>query len=45
MVMAGTIMDEGVSMSILSSIAWEEFGLPSLLLEMRNLIAFNKGTN
>jgi len=45
MVMAGTIIDEGASVSILSSIAWEALGSPSLLLEMRNQIGFNKGTS
>ena len=45
MVMAGTIIDEGVSMSILSSITWEVLGLPPLLPEMRNLTGFDKGTN
>ena len=45
MVMAGTIIDEGASMSILSSTAWKALGLPSLLPEMRNLTGFDKGTN
>jgi len=45
MVMASTIIDEGVSVSIVSSIAWEALGLPSLLLEMRNLTGFDKGTS
>ena len=45
MVMAGTIIDEGASVSILSSIAWEELGSPPLLPEMRNLIGFDKGTS
>ena len=37
MVMAGTIIDEGSPVSILSSIAWEALGSPLLLPEMRNL--------
>jgi len=45
MVMAGTIIDEGASVSILSSIAWEALGSPSLLPEMRNLTGFDKGTS
>jgi len=45
MVMAGTIIDEGASASILSSIAWKVLGLPSLLPEMRNLTDFDKGTS
>jgi len=45
MVMAGTIIDEGVSVSILSSIAWEVLGSLSLLPKMRNLTGFDKGTS
>lgn len=45
MVMAGTIIDEGASVSILSSIAWKALGSPSLLPEMRNLTGFDKGTS
>ena len=45
MVMAGTIIDEGASVSILSSTAWKALGSPSLLPEMRNLTAFDKGTS
>jgi len=45
MIMVGTIIDEGASVSILSSIAWEVLGSPSLLPEMRNLIGFDKGTS
>lgn len=44
MVMAGTIIDEGAYVGILSSIAWEALGSPSLLPEMRNLTGFDKGT-
>jgi len=45
MVMAGTMIDEGASMSILSSTTWKALGSPSLLPEMRNLTGFDKGTN
>ena len=43
--MAGTIIDEGASMSMLSSTAWKALGSPSLLPEMRNLTGFDKGTS
>ena len=43
--MVGTIIDEGASVSILSSTSWEVLGSPSLLLEMRNLTGFDKGTS
>jgi len=45
MVMAGTIIDEGASVSILSSTAWKVLGSPSLLPGMRNLTGFDKGTS
>ena len=45
MVMAGTIIDEGDTVSILSSTAWKALGSPSLLPEMRNLTGFDKGTS
>jgi len=45
MVTTGTIIDEGASVSILSSISWEALGSPSLLPEMRNLTGFDKGTS
>ena len=45
MVMAGTIIDEGDSMSILSSTSWKALGLPSLFPEMRNMTGFDKGTS
>ena len=45
MVMVGTIIDEGDSVSILSSTSWKAIGSPSLLLEMRNLTGFDKGTS
>ena len=43
--MVSTIIDEGASVSILSSTAWKALGSPSLLPEMRNLTGFNKGTD
>jgi len=45
MVMVGAIIDEGASVSILSSTSWKVLGLPSLLPEMRYLTSFNKGTS
>ena len=45
MVMAGTIIYEGASVSILSLTAWKALGSPSLLPEMRNLTCFEKGTS
>ena len=45
MIIVGTIIDEGASMSILSSTTWKALGSPSLLLEIRNLTGFNKGTS
>lgn len=43
--MAGTIIDEGASVSILSSTSWKALGSPSLLPELRNLTGFDKGTS
>jgi len=45
MIMVGTIIDEGASVSILSSTAWKALGSPSLLPKIRNLTGFNKGTS
>ena len=45
MVMAGTIIDEGSPVSILSSTAWEAIGSALLLPEMRNLIGFHRETS
>jgi len=42
MVMAGTIIDEGSPVSILSSTAWKALGSPLLLPEMRNLTGFHR---
>jgi len=43
--MSGTIIDEGASVSILSSTTWKALGLPSLFPETQNLSGFNKGTS
>ena len=45
MIMAGTIIDEGAFMSILSLTSWKVLGSPSLLPKIRNLSSFNKGTS
>ena len=45
MIMSSTIIDEGASMSVLSSTAWKVLGLPSLMPIKQNLSGFNKGTN
>jgi len=42
--MVSTIIDEGDSMSIPSSTTWKALGSPLLMLEMRNLTCFSKGT-
>lgn len=43
--MVSTIIDEGVSLSIVSPTSWKSLGSPLLLLEIRNLIGFDKGTS
>jgi hypothetical protein len=40
-----TLIDEGSSVSILSSIAWQALGCPPLALVTQNLLAFNRRTN
>ena len=45
MIMVGTIIDEGASVSILSSTTWKVIGSPSLLPEMRNMTGLDKGTS
>jgi len=45
MVMAGTIIDEGASVSILASKSLGALSSPLLLPEMRNLTGFDKGTS
>jgi hypothetical protein len=40
-----TLIDEGSSISILSSIAWKALGCPSLVPVTQNLLAFNKRTS
>jgi hypothetical protein len=40
-----TLIDEGASISILSSIAWKALGCPQLTLVTQNLLAFNRITS
>jgi hypothetical protein len=40
-----TLIDEGASDSILSSIAWQDFSYPQLVLVTQNLLAFNRRTS
>jgi hypothetical protein len=40
-----TLIDEGSSVSILSSIAWQALGCPPLALVTQNLLAFNRRTS
>jgi hypothetical protein len=40
-----TLIDEGSSVSILSSIAWKTLGCPSLVPVTQNLLAFNRRTS
>jgi hypothetical protein len=40
-----TLIDEGASISILSSIAWYALGCPQLAPVTHNLLAFNRGTS
>jgi hypothetical protein len=40
-----TLIDEGSSVSILSSIAWKALGYPHLVPVTQNLLAFNRRTN
>ena len=45
LVVPNTIIDEGVSISILSSNTWQAFGSPLLVPITQNLLAFNRGTS
>jgi hypothetical protein len=40
-----TLIDEGASISILSSVAWYTLGCPHLAPVTQNLLAFNRGTS
>ena len=40
-----TLIDEGVSIIILSSFAWQALGFPQLVLVMKNMLAFNRRTS
>jgi hypothetical protein len=39
------LIDEGASVSILSSFAWQVLGFPQLVSVMQNLLAFNRRTS
>ena len=45
MIVPDTIIDEGASMSILSSTSWQALGSPPLVCVTQNLMAFNRGTS
>ena len=45
MVVHGTILDEGVSVSIMSSTTWQDLGSPQLVPVTQNLLDFNRGTS
>jgi len=45
MIVSDTIIDEGASMSILSSTAWKMLGSPWLVPVTQNLLGFNKETS
>jgi hypothetical protein len=45
MVVPSTIIDEGASVSILSSTTWQALGSPQLVPITQNLLAFNRGTS
>ena len=45
LVVPSTIIDEGASVSILSSTTWQAFGSPPLVPVTQNLLAFNKRTS
>jgi hypothetical protein len=40
-----TLIDEGLSISILSSIAWQALGYPQLVSITQTLLAFNRRTS
>lgn len=45
MIVYGTIIDEGASVTILSSTAWKERSSLLLVPVTHNMLAFNRGTN
>ena len=45
MIVSSTIIDEGASVSILSSTTWKVLGLPSLMPVTHNLLGFKKRTS
>ena len=44
-VVPSIIIDEGASVSILSSTTWKDLGSPQLASVTQNLLAFNRGTS
>ena len=44
-ILPSTIIDEGTSLSIISSTTWKYFGSSQLLFVTQILLAFNRGTN
>jgi len=44
-IVSSTIIDEGASVSILSSTTWQELGFPPLVPATHNLLGFNRGTS
>jgi len=45
MILSGTIIDEGASVSILSLTAWQVLNSPPLVPVTQNLLGFNRGTS
>ena len=45
MIVSGTILDEGASMSILSLTTWKALGSPPIVPITLNLLALNRGTS
>ena len=45
LVVLRTVIDEGASISVLSSTTWQDFGSPSLVPITQNLLAFNRRTS
>ncbi len=45
MAVPGTLLDEGVSVSIMSSTTWQDLGSPHLVHVTQNLLTFDGGTS
>ena len=45
MIVSSTVIDEGASVGILPSTAWQAIGSLPLVLVTQNLLAFNRGTS